>query len=103
MPRQALLAAQPWRIGEHGEISAQACQLNADLDEIFTSGKVPLCAAIAPTFTEASHPKEIQELLKFGRDSARPLKITAPSTIDDTESLSITYDSDWTDCDGYIA
>jgi hypothetical protein len=46
-----------------------------------------------------TRPKEIQALLKFGRDSAWPLKITEASALDETTSLSITYDSDWEECD----
>jgi hypothetical protein len=38
-------------------------------------------------------------LLKVGRDSAWPLKITVASALDETTSLSITYDSDWEECD----
>jgi hypothetical protein len=51
-----LLAAQPWRTGEHGEISAEACPFRDDWNDSFTSGKVPLCASPPPTFTEAPRP-----------------------------------------------
>jgi hypothetical protein len=72
------------------------------LDGTFTSPKIPLSECPSPTFTEATRPKEIQALLKFGRDLAWPLKITAASAIDKETSLSITYDSDWDDCDGTV-
>jgi hypothetical protein len=62
----------------------------------------PLCSADSPTLAEASRTKEIQALLKFGRDSSWPLKITAAVEIDDQTSLSITYGSDWTDCNGTV-
>jgi hypothetical protein len=56
-----------------------------------------------PTFIEATRPKEIQALLKFGRDSAWPLRITAASLIDEETSLSVTYEVGWKDCDSSIA
>jgi hypothetical protein len=46
MPWHVLLAAQPWKIGEHGEISAQECPFKDDWDDTFTSGKVPLIGTI---------------------------------------------------------
>jgi hypothetical protein len=97
-----LPAAQPWRTGENGEISADAFPYRDNWDETYTGEKVPLCAASPPTLIEASRPKEIQALLKFGRDSAPPLKITAASSLDEQTSLSITCGSDWTECDGTI-
>jgi hypothetical protein len=39
---------------------------------------------------EATRPKEIEALLKFGRDSAWPLKIVAAAALDEQISLSIT-------------
>jgi hypothetical protein len=62
----------------------------------------PLCFADSPTFVEVTRKKEIQALLKSGRDSSWPLKITAAVEIDQETSLSITYDSDWNGCDGTV-
>jgi hypothetical protein len=42
-------------------------------------------------------------LLKFGRDWAWPLKITAAAALDEQISLSTTYDVNWDGCDGSIA
>jgi hypothetical protein len=102
MPLRVLLAAQPWRSGENGEISAQACPLRNSWDETVTGHTIPLCAATPLAFIEAARPKEIEAFRKFGRDSAWPLKITAASALDDQISISITYDVDWTDCDSSI-
>jgi hypothetical protein len=71
-------------------------------EETVAGPKIPLCAAISPTFIEATRPKEINAFMTFGRDSNWPLKITATSTLDDQTSLSMTYGSDWADCDGSI-
>jgi hypothetical protein len=101
-PWHVLLPAQPWRIGEYGETSAEACLFRDNWNESFTRGKVPLCAAGPLTFLEASRPQEIQALLKFGTDSAWPLKTTAASSLDEQTSLSTTDDSGWEDCDGTI-
>jgi hypothetical protein len=72
------------------------------LDESFTSKKIPLCAANPLTVIEVTSSKEIQTLLKCGRDSARPLKTTAASCLDEQTSLSIIYNADWRYCDGTI-
>jgi hypothetical protein len=65
-------------------------------------GTVPLCATQPLTFTQATIEKEILTMLRFERDSAWPLKITAASALDEATSLSITDDSEWTDDDGSI-
>jgi hypothetical protein len=40
-------------------------------------------------------PKETQSLLRFGRDSNWPLKITVATAVDQFTTLSITYDIGW--------
>jgi hypothetical protein len=42
---------------------------------------------------------EIQALLKFGRGSSWPLRITVATAIDQETSLSITYKIGWEECD----
>jgi hypothetical protein len=64
------------------------------------NGRVPWNAALPRTFIEATRTKEIRALLKFGRDSNWPLKITLAFTLDEISSISITYSTDWTDCSG---
>jgi hypothetical protein len=101
-PWQIQLAAPPWRTGEDGAISVQVCPIKAAWNGSLVVNKIPLCASPIPTFTEATRTKEILMLLKFGRDSAWPLKIGAASALNATTSLSVTYDSDRADCDGII-
>jgi hypothetical protein len=48
-----------------------------------------------PTFIETTRPKETEPLLRFGRDSNWPLKITVATAVDQFTTLSITYDTDW--------
>jgi hypothetical protein len=101
-PWQVRLEAQPWRARETGEISARACPAIGTWDDSITKGNLSLCATTPPTFIEATRPKEIKALIKFGRDSAWPLKITATSALDEQISLSITYDVNWEDLGGSI-
>jgi hypothetical protein len=55
-------------------------------------------ALVFINFIEAIRVKEIQRLLKFGRDSNWPLAITVSSTIDGSNSISVTYSASWDDC-----
>jgi hypothetical protein len=64
------LEAKSWRIGETGEVSARACPVEGRWDDNQTIPKAPLCAMTALTFIETTRQKEIQAILKFGRDSA---------------------------------
>jgi hypothetical protein len=48
---------------------------------------VPLVSAIPRTFIEASRPEEVRALLKFGRDSNWPLKVTFSCALDEINSL----------------
>jgi hypothetical protein len=102
-PGQVWLEAQPWRIGENGDVSARALPVTGTWDDDHTTPKISLCAMAPPTFIEATRPKEIQALLKFGRDSAWPSRATEASAIDEETSLSVTYKVGWEDCDSSIA
>jgi hypothetical protein len=48
MPWHVLLAVQPWRTGENGEISAEACPFRDYWDGTYTGGKVPPCSVSPP-------------------------------------------------------
>jgi hypothetical protein len=58
----------------------------------------PQRAAMPPTFIEATSEKEIQAMLKFGRDSNLPLQVTFASVIKENVSASITYPIEWEGC-----
>jgi hypothetical protein len=55
-------------------------------------------AAIPRTFIDATRPKETKALLKFGRDSDWPLKITITSSLDGVNSVSASYAVGWEGC-----
>jgi hypothetical protein len=59
-----------------------------------------MCAAMPPTFIEVTRNKEIQALLKFGRESNWPLQVTFASVVSENVSAPITYQVDWEGCDG---
>jgi hypothetical protein len=48
-----------------------------------------------PTYIETTRLKETQALLKFGRDSDWPLKITVGTAITPLTALAVMYDVDW--------
>jgi hypothetical protein len=54
-----------------------------------------MCAKEIPTFVEATRVKETQALLRFGRDSNWPLKVTFATMASPNTSLAITYDITW--------
>jgi hypothetical protein len=93
-PWEIALRAMPWRSGEEGETVPEAGLVDASWDGSTTETITPMCSADPPTSVEATRTREIQALLKFGRDSGWPLKINAAVEIDQQISLSIAYDSD---------
>jgi hypothetical protein len=54
-----------------------------------------MCAKEMPTFVEATRVKETRALLRFGRDSNWPLKVTFATMASPKTSLAITYDITW--------
>jgi hypothetical protein len=98
-PWHDYLSGQLWRAGEQGEIVVQAVEeLPADKSLNEQNPQIPWNAARPRTFIEATRPKEIKGLLKSGRDSNWPLKITVASTLEVKNSVSVTYGVDWEHC-----
>jgi hypothetical protein len=96
----------PWDVtaqGYHSPWNLALPALAAPADDQWQGNQVyfnpPLCAAMSPTFTETTRYKEIQSMLKFGRDSGLPLQLTFASVIRDNVSGPITYSIDWEGCD----
>jgi hypothetical protein len=94
-PWQIRLEGQPWRIGEEGSLCVIALPPNWHWSDDRMMLDAPLCARQMPTFIEATRDKEIRSMLKLGRDSNWPLKITLASAIDEFTSLSVTYPISW--------
>jgi hypothetical protein len=90
-PWQIFLSTQQWRAEDQGEIVVQAMEeFPADKSLNEMKGQIPWNAALPRTFIEATRPKEIKALLKFGRDSHWPLKVTIASAVDEINSISVT-------------
>jgi hypothetical protein len=83
------------RTGDDGDSAAIVSRATGSWDDDRVDQKPPLCAKEIPTFVETTRPKETQSLLRFGRDSNWPLKITVATAIDQFTTLSITYDVNW--------
>jgi hypothetical protein len=99
-PWQVLLSAQFWRHSDTGEIFlAAAPDYPQDMNPQLLNPRIPMNAAQPRTSVIATRPKEISRLLKFGRDSDWPLYIAVASTLDGTNSATVSYQSSWENCD----
>jgi hypothetical protein len=91
-PSRVFLSAQPWRLSETGEILVSATpEYPQDANPYALNPRIPMNSIQPRTFTVATRPKEIGRLLKFGRDSDWPLYISVASTLDGTNSATVTY------------
>jgi hypothetical protein len=83
------------RIGELGTPGAGVYKIVGNWDDDRQIPEPPMCAKEIPTFTEATTVKETQAMLRFGRDSNWPLKITLAARASQATVVSITYEIDW--------
>jgi hypothetical protein len=95
-PWHVYVSAQPFHSGQTGEICLTALpSYPPDKDPSSPNPHIPWNSAPPRTFIEASRPKEIHRLLNFGRDSEWPLRIAVASTLDGTNSASVSYEASW--------
>jgi hypothetical protein len=94
-PWQVHLEKVPLRAGELGTPAARVCVVEGQWDDYRRIQTPPMCAKEIPTFVEATRVKENQALLRFGRDSQWPLKVTIATAASPTSTLAITYDITW--------
>jgi hypothetical protein len=99
-PWRIFLMAMPWRDTETGEIWTSASPSHPpDLEPRLPGPVVPRNAIRSLCYTETDRPKEMQRLLKFGRDSAWPLSVSVASTLDSSNSVTVTSSIDYEECD----
>jgi hypothetical protein len=94
-PWQIHLAKASLRIGELGTPGAEVYKAVGSWDDFRQIPEPPMCAKEMPTFVEATTVKETQAMLRFGRDSNWPIKITLAARASPSTMVSITYDIDW--------
>jgi hypothetical protein len=94
-PWQVHLAKVSLRIGELGTPGAVVYKAIGQWDDYRQIPEPLMCAKEIPTFVEATTTKESQAMLRFGRDSNWPLKITLAARASPATMVSITYDVDW--------
>jgi hypothetical protein len=94
-PWQVHLAKTQLRIGELGTPGASVYKMIGKWDDYRQVEQPPVCAKEIPTFVEATTVKESQAMLRFGRDSNWPIKITLAARASPAMMVSITYDTDW--------
>jgi hypothetical protein len=92
---QIHLLKPPLRSGELGTPAARVCKAIGQWDDFRCIQTAPMCAKEMPTFVEATRVKETRALLRFGRDSNWPLKVTFAALVSPKTSLAITYDINW--------
>jgi hypothetical protein len=74
----------------------------AELDPEAYNCRVPTSAAQSRDFSEITNPKEISRILKFGRDNGWNMLLSCASTLDGTNSATVTYETALTDCEDSI-
>jgi hypothetical protein len=95
LPWQVHLVKVSLRTGELGMPTAEVYKAVGKWDDYRRIPTPPMCAKEMPTFVEASTVKESQAMLRFGRDSQWPVKITVATMASPATMLAITYDVDW--------
>jgi hypothetical protein len=95
-PWMIYLTPTVWRAGPQGEIMLTPLpDWPPGKEPHKPNPHVPWVAAPPRTFIEADRPKEIKAMLRFGRDSGWPLKVTMASALNEQSSMSITYALEW--------
>jgi hypothetical protein len=85
-----------WRAGPQGEIMLTPLpDCPPGKAPLAPNQHVPWVTAPPRTFIEANRPKKIQAMLRFGRDSGWPLRVTMASVLDEYSSMSATYALEW--------
>jgi hypothetical protein len=102
-PWQVYLTQQPWRKSETDEIYLQSMPYYPDdLDPEAFNCRVPTSAAQPRDFSEITNQKEISRILKFGRDNGWNMLLSCASSLDGTNSATVTYETTLTDCEDSI-
>jgi hypothetical protein len=102
-PWQIFLIQQPWRKSETSEIYLTAAASYPEgVDIEAYNPRVPLNSAQARDFSEIRDKQEISRILKFGRDNDWPLLLSCVSSLDGTNSATVTYETSLTDCEDSI-
>jgi hypothetical protein len=102
-PWTVYLTQQPWRKSETGEIQLQGTlsyppEINAEA----YNPRVPFNSAQPRDFSEITDDKDVSRILKFGRDNGWNMLLSMVSSLDGTNSLTLTYESSLTDCEDDI-
>jgi hypothetical protein len=103
-PWQIYLTQRPWRKSETGEIWLQSMPYYpAELDPEAYNCRVPTSAAQSRDFSEITNPKEVSRILKFARDNDWKMLLSCASSLDGTNSVTVTYETTLADCEDSIA
>jgi hypothetical protein len=95
LPWQVHLVKVSLRSGQLGTPKAAVHKTIGKWDDYRRIPTPPMCAKEMPTFVEATTVKESQAMLRFGRNSNWPIKITVATMASRATLLAITYDTDW--------
>jgi hypothetical protein len=102
-PWQIYLVQQPWGKSETGEIFLQRVPYYpADVNPEAFNPRVPFNAAQSRNFSEITDKQEISRIMKFGRDNNWPLLLSCASSLDGTDSVTVTYETSLEGCEDSI-
>jgi hypothetical protein len=102
-PWHIYLTQQPWRKSETGEIFLQAsAQLPDGVDAHAFNPRIPSNSAQERDFAEVTSTREISRTLKFARDSGWLMLLSCVSSLDGSNSITVTYETSLENCEDTI-
>jgi hypothetical protein len=102
-PWTVYLTQQPWRKSETGEIVLRPMPAwPPEIDPNAFNPRVPQNSAQPRDFSEITDDKDVSRVLKFGRDNGWNMLVSIVSSLDGTNSLTLSYESPLTDCEDSI-
>jgi hypothetical protein len=101
-PWQLFLEQKPWRKSESGEIVVNSSLQFSGMDPHGENPRVPFNSAKFPDETEITSPSDISRTLKFARDSQWPFFVSVASTFDNTNAITVTYQSNLEGCEDSV-
>jgi hypothetical protein len=97
------LTQQSWRKSETGEIYLEASlEFAGTVNPHAPNPRIPFNSARFPDESEIFSDSDTSRTLKFARDNGWPLHLSCASSFDETNSLTVTYETTLTDCEDKI-
>jgi hypothetical protein len=98
-PWQLFLEQKPWRKSDSGEVTVVSSLQFSGMDAQAINPRVPFNSAKFPDETEISSSSDISRALKFARDSHWKFFVSVASTFDQTNAITVSYETSLEGCD----